>query len=92
VRTKINVIFQRFVDTRLKVIRINTTGSTSGAGTASSSVAPKVTLVFSWVRVAPSLVFCVVYVDHSFPFVLFRLAIVLSVLRLTASDNPFAKS
>ena len=49
---------------------------------------PEFTPVFSVVRVAQSLVFCVVYWRSL--FVLFILAILLSVLfRFTASDYPF---
>jgi len=45
--------------------------------------------IFSGVRVTRSLVLCVCSVDHC-PFVLFLLAIVLSVLlRFTDSDYPF---
>ena len=44
--------------------------------------------IFSWVRIAQSLVFCVMFCGSL--FVLFLLAIVLSVfLRITASDYPF---
>jgi hypothetical protein len=42
-------------------------------------------LVFSEVRVTQSLASCVCFVDRCF----FLLAIVLSVLRITASDYPF---
>ena len=48
-------------------------GVTSGAGTAYPSRAPKFNPVFSEVRVALSLVLCVMFVDHclsSFSFVL----------------------
>jgi len=44
----------------------NTTGVTSGAGTAYLSGAPEFTPGFSGVRVAQSLVFCVVYCRHFF--------------------------
>ena len=44
--------------------------------------------IFSWVRIAQSLVFCVMFCGSL--LVLFLLAIVLSVfLRITASDYPF---
>jgi hypothetical protein len=43
--------------------------------------------VFSGVRVTQSLDLC--FVDHCLSFVLFLLAIVLSVLPLMASDNHF---
>ena len=41
----------------------NTTGVTSGADTSNPSGAPEFTpgFYFSWLRVAPSLVFCVVF-------------------------------
>ena len=58
-------------------------GITSGARTAHPSGAPEFTPVFSGVRVTRSLVLWVC-------FVLFLLAIVLSVLlRFTDSDYPF---
>ena len=53
----------------------NTMGATSGAGTAYPSGTPEFTLVFSEVRVARSLVFCVVFCRWLFAF--FLLAIVL---------------
>jgi len=43
-----------------KLAGSNTTDATNGAGTAYSSGAPHITSVFSGVRVARSLVFCVV--------------------------------
>jgi hypothetical protein len=45
-------------------IKINTTGATSGAGTAYPSGAPEFTPCFSWVRdrVTRSLVLCVCFV------------------------------
>ena len=59
----------------------------SGAGTAYPSRVPNSPSVFSLVRVAQSLVFCVVFCRSL--FVPFLLAIVLSVLlRCTASDYP----
>jgi hypothetical protein len=67
-------------------------GVTSRAGTAYPSGAPEFTPVFSGVRVTRSLVLYVCFVDRclSFKFVLFLLAIVLSVLlRYTDSDYPF---
>jgi hypothetical protein len=46
--------------------------------------------VFRGVRVTRSLVLCICFVDRYLPFVLFLLAIVLSVLlRYTDSDYPF---
>ena len=60
---------------------INTTGATSGEGTAYTSGASP---VFSGVRVTRSLVLYVCFVDHWLSFVLFLLAFVLSVpLRYT---------
>jgi len=65
----------------------NTTGATLGAGIDYPSGAPEFTLVFSGVRVAWFLVFCVMFCRSL--FVLFHLAIVFPVLRFTASDYPF---
>ena len=47
---------------------INTTGATSGAGTACPSGAPEFTLGFSGVRVTRSLVLCVCFVDGCLSF------------------------
>ena len=66
----------------------NTTSVTSGGGIASPSGAPVFTLGFYWGSCcSQSLVFCVVFCRSL--FVLFLLAIVLSVLRFTASDCCF---
>jgi hypothetical protein len=66
----------------------NTTGATRIAGTAFPYRAHQFTPDFSVVRVARSLVFCVMCADRCLFF--FLLPIVLSVLlRLTASDYPF---
>ena len=68
------------------------TGVTSGAGTAYPSGAPEFTTGFSGVRVTWSLVLYVYFVDRCWSFlafVLFLMAIVLSVLRYTDSDYPF---
>jgi hypothetical protein len=65
----------------------NTTGVTCGWGSPYPSGAPEFTPAFSGVRVTRSLVFCVVFCRSL--FVLFLLTIVLSVLRITASDYPF---
>jgi len=46
----------------------NTTGATCGAGTAYPSGAPEFTHGFSVVRVARSLVFCVMFLDHCLSF------------------------
>jgi hypothetical protein len=47
-------------------------------------------VIFSGVRVTPSLVLCVCFVVRCFPFVLFLLAIMLSVrLRFTDSNYSF---
>ena len=63
----------------------NTTGATSGTGTAFPS---GVHLgLFDRVAVSQSLVFCVVF-SRSY-FVPFRMTIVMSVLRLTASDHDY---
>jgi hypothetical protein len=54
------------------------------------SGAPEFTPGFSGVLVTQSLVLCVCFVDVVCPFVLFLLAIVLSVLlRCAVSDCPF---
>ena len=64
------------------------TGATSGAEIAHPSGAHGFTTgFFIGVRVTRSLVFCVMCCRWL--FVLFLLAIVLSVLRFTYSDNPF---
>jgi hypothetical protein len=62
-------------------------GVTSGAGTAYPSGAPEITPSSNWVRVARSLVFCVVFCR-----LFFLLAIVLSVLRFPDSEYPFGTS
>ena len=59
--------------------KINTTGANSGTGTAYPSGAPEITPGISGVRVTRSLVFCLCFVDRCLSFVLFLLAIVLSV-------------
>ena len=49
--------------------QVGTTGATSGAGTAYPSGIPEFTLRFSGVRVAQSLVFCLVFCISTFcPF------------------------
>jgi len=59
----------------------NMTGATCVAGTADPSGAPEFTLGFSGVRVARSLVFCVVFYKLLIVLViLFPVAIVLSAL------------
>ena len=65
----------------------NKTGTTCGTGTAYHSGASQ---MFSGVRVARSLVFCVMFCKSLFVILsFFLLAIVLSVLhRFTASDYP----
>ena len=65
-------------------------GVTSGVGTAYPSGAPEFPPVFSGVRVTPSLVLYVCFVDRCLSFVLFLLDIALSVLlRYTDSGCPF---
>ena len=79
----------------------STSGSISGAGTAYHSYLCASPL-FRGVRDTQSFVFCVAFIDNCLsvcplsvghcvvcPFVLFLLAIVLSVLRCMASDYPF---
>jgi len=53
---------------------INTTGATSGAGTAHPSGAPEFTPVFSGVCVVRSLIFCVVFCRSSLFGLLFFLS------------------
>ena len=65
----------------------DTTGVTSGTGTVYPSGAPMLTPVCSVVRVTRSFVFCVVFCIILFD--LFLLAITLSVLHFTASDDSF---
>jgi hypothetical protein len=43
-------------------------GATSGAGTTYPSGTPEFTLSFNGVRVTPSLVLCVCFVDSDYPF------------------------
>ena len=69
---------------------INTTGATSGAGTAYPSGAPQSIPGFSGVRVTRSLDLYVCFVDRCFSFCTFFFAIVLSVLlRYMISDCSF---
>jgi hypothetical protein len=51
--------------------QINTTGATSGAGTAYPSGAPEFTLGFSGFRVTRSLTLCVCFVDRCLFFCIF---------------------
>ena len=70
----------------------NTTSATRGVGTAYPSVAPEFTLGISGVRVAPSLVFCVMFCRSLFVyFDLFLLRILITplVFSVTDSDYPF---
>ena len=68
----------------------NTTVVTCGAGTTDLSGAPEFTPVFSDVRVARSLIFCVLFCRSFFVLFSFLFAIVLSVLlRFTASEYTF---
>ena len=64
-----------------------TMGATCGAGTAYPYGWPEFTPVVSGVRFVRSLVFCVLFCRSL--FVLFLLAIVLSMLWFMASDYPF---
>ena len=70
--------------------QINTTGATSGAGTAYPSEAPEFTPVFSGVRVTPSLVVCVIC-RSLFVLMFFFFFVILSffLLRFTDSDYLF---
>ena len=65
----------------------NTMGATNGARTAYPSEHLSSSLFFSGVRVAQSLVFCVMYCRLL--FFVFLLIIVLSVLRFTDYDYTF---
>jgi hypothetical protein len=80
------MVLSSFMNYHRVCIKSNTTGATCVTGTAFPSVAPEFTPGFSWIRVAQSLVFHVVYCRSL--FVLFLLLIVLSVLRFTASAHP----
>ena len=66
-----------------RVCNKNRKGVTTGAGTAYLSISPVFAPVLSVIRAARSLVFVVC------PFVLYPLAIVLSVFRYMASDYAF---
>ena len=68
----------------------NMTGVTSGAGTVYPSDASEFTQVFCVVRVAQSLVFCVLFCGSLFTYQVFLLSLELSALRrFTDSDHPF---
>ena len=71
--------------------QINTTGATSGTGTAYPSGAHEYIPGFSQVRVTPSLVLCVMFCRRLFVSLSFvpLTIVVLAVLRLTYSDYPF---
>ena len=68
-------------------VNINTTGDTSGAGSVYSSELSRVQPDLSGILVVQSIVYCVGFCRSL--FVLFLLPIVLSDLRLTASNYPF---
>ena len=69
---------------------MNTTGVTSGAGTAYPSGAPKFTPMFSGFRVTRSLVLYACFVNRYLSLCPFSLIIVSSVrLRFMDSDYPF---
>jgi hypothetical protein len=84
---------------------INTTGATSGAGTAYPSGAPEFTPVFSGVRVTRSLVSCVCFVDgclfllyffsnvhlHPYPFLVLYLAMFVFSYKATVSELRIRK-
>ena len=59
------------------------------AGTAYPYKHMRSSPVFIWIRVTRFLVFYVLFADRYLSFSPFSLAIVLSVLRFTASDYPF---
>jgi hypothetical protein len=70
--------------------KINTTGATSGAGTAYPSGAPEFTPCFSGVRVTRSLVLYVCFVDRCLSFCAFSFDnCVFCSSSITDSDYPF---
>ena len=69
--------------------KMNTMGATSGAQIAYTFIAPEFTPWFRSVRDARPLDVCAMFVGHCLSCSLFRLAIVLSVLRSTSSNYPF---
>ena len=79
----LNIIFSN-------IVQINMTGATSGAGTAHPSGAPEFTPGFQWGSCYSIQFYLYVLFIVVCPFVLFLLAIVLSVLlQYTVSDYPF---
>ena len=58
---KVFVLFLVYISYTIQHANHNTAGATCGAGTAYSSGAPELTLGFSGVRVARSVVFCVMF-------------------------------
>ena len=79
-----------FPDLKKLFVNSNTTDATNGVGTSYPSGAPDFIPGFQDVRFAQSLVFCVVFCRSLLcPFVVFIVAIVFSVLRITPSDYPF---
>ena len=71
-----------------RVSNFNTTGATSGAGTAYHSGAPEFIPVFSGVRVTRSLVLCVCFVDRCLSFCTFSFGIAFfSDIRILVSSN-----
>ena len=68
---------------------VNTTCTASGSGTAYLSGAHEFAPVSNEVRVAQSFSFCIVFCRSGWRFVLFLLAIILSVFRLAASTSYF---
>ena len=58
-----NAVFSSFITYHRVCNKSSTTGATCGAETAYHSGAPEFTPGFSWVHVARSLVFCVVYLN-----------------------------
>jgi hypothetical protein len=65
------------------------TGATSGTGIAYPSGVPGFTPCFSWVHVAQSFVFCIVFCRPLVFFSIFLLVNVLSILQFTFSDYLF---
>ena len=88
----LGILFKYHVKMMCEALSNNITGVTSGSGTGNPSGAPECPHPhprFSVIRVAQSLVFCVVFVDHCLACCPFLLAIEMSVLVFAAFDNPF---
>ena len=69
--------------------KMNAMGPTSGTRTVYTFIAPECVSLFRGVRGVRPLDVYVMFVDHCLSCSLFRLAIILFVLRSTSSDYPF---